>query len=310
LVDEVFEHMNTLNLAIFGRYFKKDRYTELQQFFDFLENSDIHFTVYRKFLEDGLRNGLIVSPNTKTFDSYKDFNKHDFDFVVSIGGDGTILMCLEFVREKETPIIGINTGRLGFLAGVPANESINMLDELKKNRFSIDSRTVLKLDSNKPNMFGGVKYALNDFVIHKKDSSSMITIHTFINGEFLNSYWSDGLIISTPTGSTGYNLSCGGPILYPSSASFVITPIAPHNLNVRPIIISDNNVISFQVEGRSTSFLATLDSRSESIESDSELAVCKASFKMNLVRLNNENYLKTLREKLLWGIDNRNFRNT
>ena len=299
-----------MNLAIFGRYFKEERYTELQQFFNYLENSEINFSVYRKFLEDGLRNGLNVSPKTKTFDTYEDFTKTDYDFVVSIGGDGTILMCLEFVREKETPIIGINTGRLGFLAGVSAGDAINMVEELKKGSYSIDSRTVLKLDSNKPNMFGGVKYALNDFVIHKKDSSSMITIHTFINGEFLNSYWSDGLIVSTPTGSTGYNLSCGGPILYPSSASFVITPIAPHNLNVRPIIISDNNVISFQVEGRSTSFLATLDSRSESIESDSELAVSKANFKMNLVRLNNENYLQTLREKLMWGIDNRNFRNS
>jgi NAD+ kinase len=299
-----------MHLAIFGRYFKEERYAELQQFFDYLKTSKINFTVYRKFLEDGLRNGLNVSPNTKTFDTYEDFNKSNFDYVVSIGGDGTILMCLEFVREKETPIIGINTGRLGFLAGVAAKDACHMIDELAKGRYTIDSRTVLKLDSNKSDMFGGVKYAINDFVIHKKDSSSMITIHTFINGEFLNSYWSDGLIISTPTGSTGYNLSCGGPILYPSSASLVITPIAPHNLNVRPIIISDNNVISFQVEGRSTSFLATLDSRSESIESNTELAVSKAGFKMNLLRLNNENYLKTLREKLMWGIDNRNFKNS
>ncbi len=288
-----------MQIAIFGRYFKEERHNELQQFFDYLETKKIEFSVYRKFLEDGLRNGLKVSPKTKTFNNYNDFNKSKFDFVVSIGGDGTILMCLEFVRENETPIVGINTGRLGFLAGVAANESTAMIDDLIKGRFSIDSRTVLKLDSNKPNMFGGVKYALNDFVIHKKDSSSMITIHTFINGEFLNSYWSDGLIVSTPTGSTGYNLSCGGPILYPTSASLVITPIAPHNLNVRPIIISDNNVISFQVEGRSSSFLATLDSRSESIEANTELAVSKANFKMNLVRLNNENYLQTLRQKLI-----------
>lgn len=299
-----------MHLAIFGKYFKEERYAELQQFFDCLKASNIEFTIYRKFLEDGLRNGLNISHQTKTFETYEDFNKANFDFIISIGGDGTILMCLEFVREKETPIIGINTGRLGFLAGVPAKRACNMLIELVKGHYSIDSRTVLKLECNKPDMFGGVKYALNDFVIHKKDSSSMITIHTFINGEFLNSYWSDGLIISTPTGSTGYNLSCGGPILYPSSASLVITPIAPHNLNVRPIIISDNNVISFKVEGRSTSFLATLDSRSESIEANTELAVSKANFKMNLVRLNSENYLQTLREKLMWGIDNRNFKNS
>lgn len=299
-----------MQIAIFGRYFKEERYNELQQFFDYLEEKKISFSVYRKFLEDGLRNGLNISPKTKTFSNYQDFEKAKFDFVVSIGGDGTILMCLEFVRHMQTPIIGINTGRLGFLAGVPTHEACAMIDELDKGRFSIDSRTVLQLESNKANMFGGVKYALNDFVLHKKDSSSMITIHTFINGEFLNSYWSDGLIISTPTGSTGYNLSCGGPILYPSSASLVITPIAPHNLNVRPIIISDNNVISFEVEGRSTSFLATLDSRSESIEASTQLAVRKADFKMNLLRLNSENYLQTLREKLMWGYDNRNFRNS
>jgi NAD+ kinase len=299
-----------MQIAIFGRYFKEERYNELQQFFSYLETKKIHFSIYRKFLEDGLRNGLNISPKTKTFESYHDFEKSNFDFVISIGGDGTILMCLEFIRHLEIPIIGVNTGRLGFLASVPAHEACAMLDELEKNRYSIDTRTVLQLESNKPNMFGGVKYALNDFVLHKKDSSSMITIHTFINGEFLNSYWSDGLIISTPTGSTGYNLSCGGPILYPSSASFVITPIAPHNLNVRPIIISDNNVISFEIEGRSTSFLATLDSRSETIEANTQLAVRKADFKVNLIRLNKENYLQTLREKLMWGYDNRNFRNS
>jgi NAD+ kinase len=299
-----------MQIAIFGRYFKEERYNELQQFFSYLETKKINFSIYRKFLEDGLRNGLNISPKTKTFESYHDFEKSNFDFVISIGGDGTILMCLEFIRHLEIPIIGVNTGRLGFLASVPTDEACAMLDELEKNRYSIDARTVLQLESNKPNMFGGVKYALNDFVLHKKDSSSMITIHTFINGEFLNSYWSDGLIISTPTGSTGYNLSCGGPILYPSSASFVITPIAPHNLNVRPIIISDNNVISFEIEGRSTSFLATLDSRSETIEANTQLAVRKADFKVNLIRLNNENYLQTLREKLMWGYDNRNFRNS
>jgi NAD+ kinase len=153
-----------------------------------------------------------------------------------------------------------------------------------------------------------VNYALNDFVIHKNDSSSMITIHTYVNGEFLNSYWSDGLIVSTPTGSTGYNLSCGGPILYPASASLVITPISPHNLNVRPIIISDNNVISFEVEGRSNVFLATLDSRSETVDHGIQIAVRKADFRFNLLRMNDENYLKTLRTKLMWGYDNRKFR--
>ncbi|MCF8253954.1 MAG: NAD kinase [Bacteroidia bacterium] len=296
-----------MRLAIFGKYFKDDRFNEIQLFFNALISRKIPFSIYRKYYDDCLRNGLHLPNNLTTFNDSKDFDPTIFDVLVSIGGDGTILSSLEILREAPVPVVGVNTGRLGFLAGVAATDSVAMLDELEKGHFSLDKRTLLELSSDKQ-MFGGVKFALNDFVIHKKDSSSMITIHTYINGEFLNSYWSDGLIISTPTGSTGYNLSCGGPILYPASQSFVITPIAPHNLNVRPIIISDQNVISFEVEGRSRSFLATLDSRSESIDNGTQLAIKKADFCLNLLRLNDENYLQTLREKLMWGYDNRNFR--
>lgn len=299
-----------MRVAVFGRYFKEHRFAEIQQFFDALALKKIAHSVYKPYLEDCSRNGVVFSPATGVFLDYESFMSQQMDYLVSIGGDGTILMSLEFVRQSQIPVVGINTGRLGFLAGVPASEGVKMIDELEKGHYSIDARTLLQLESNRDTLFGGVKFALNDFVLHKKDSSSMITIHTYINGEFLNSYWSDGLIVSTPTGSTGYNLSCGGPILYPSSASLVVTPIAPHNLNVRPIILSDNNVISFEVEGRSSSFLATLDSRSESIESNVQLAIRKADFCLNLIRLNNENYLETLREKLLWGYDNRNFRNS
>lgn len=296
-----------MKLAIYGKYFKEDRFNEIQAFFDHLEKTKIPYIIYRKFFEDCLRKGLNLSPQLVKFDSFEDYSTFDIDIVVSIGGDGTILNTLEFIRDKETPVIGINTGRLGFLAGVAVEHAVDMVNDLEKGHYYIDSRTVMQLESDKL-MFGGVNFALNDFVIHKKDSSSMITIHTFINGEFLNSYWSDGLIISSPTGSTGYNLSCGGPILYPASASFVITPIAPHNLNVRPIIISDQNVISFEIEGRSTSFLATLDSRSETIDNRTQLAIRKANFEFKLLRLNQENYLQTLREKLMWGFDNRNFK--
>lgn len=296
-----------MQLAIFGKYFKEDKYAEIQQFFHRLHEKKIPFAIYRKYYEDCLRNGLTIHGNPPTFDDYDDFDSSKFDIMVSIGGDGTILNSLEIIRETPVPVVGINTGRLGFLASVPAEKAAALLDELEKGHFSIDKRTLLELSSDK-NMFGGVKFALNDFVLHKKDTSSMITIHTYINGEFLNSYWSDGLIISTPTGSTGYNLSCGGPILYPASQSFVITPIAPHNLNVRPMIISDQNIISFEVEGRSSTFLATLDSRSESINNRTQLAIKKADFCLNLLRLNNDNYLQTLREKLMWGYDNRNFR--
>jgi NAD+ kinase len=297
-----------MRLAIYGKYFKEEKFVEIQQFFNVLLSSKLPFIIYRKYYEDCLRNGLHLPHGLKTFSGYEDFEASEIDFFISIGGDGTILNSLEIIREAPIPVVGINTGRLGFLAGVAAAGAGSILDDLIKGHYSLDKRTLLELSSDK-NMFGGVKYALNDFVLHKKDSSSMITIHTYINGEFLNSYWSDGLIISTPTGSTGYNLSCGGPILYPASQSFVITPIAPHNLNVRPMIISDQNVISFEVEGRGTTFLATLDSRSESINNRTQLAIKKADFCLNLVRLNGENYLQTLREKLLWGYDNRNFRN-
>lgn len=297
-----------MKLAIYGKYFKDDRFQEIQAFFDFLEQrKGKMFSIYRKFYEDCIRKGLNLKSNQVTFSTHEDLCAFDPDVIISIGGDGTILHALELILHKEIPVIGINTGRLGFLAGVAAEDAIQMLQDLEKGHYYLDSRTVLQLESDR-NMFGGVNYALNDFVIHKKDTSSMMTIHTFINGEFLNSYWSDGLIISSPTGSTGYNLSCGGPILYPASASFVITPIAPHNLNVRPMIISDQNVISFEIEGRSTSFLATLDSRSESIDTKVQLAIRKADFAFKLLRLNGENYLSTLREKLMWGFDNRNFK--
>ena len=294
-------------LAIFGRYFKDEKFAEIQHFFDSLEKKKIDFVIYRKYYEDCLRNGLNLQAKIKTFDTHSDFISHKFDYLISIGGDGTILSSIEYIRETELPVVGINTGRLGFLAGVSAHNASKAIDDIEKGHYSIDSRTVLQLESN-AEIFSGVKFALNDFVIHKKDTASMVTIHTFINGEFLNSYWSDGLIISSPTGSTGYNLSCGGPILYPSSESFVITPISPHNLNVRPIIVSDKNIISFEIEGRSSSFLATLDSRSESINHNVQLAIRKADFKFNLVRMNEENYLSTLRQKLMWGYDNRNFR--
>ena len=294
-------------LAIFGRYFKDEKFTEIQHFFNSLEKKKIDFVIYRKYYEDCLRNGLNLQAKIKTFDTHADFISYKFDYLISIGGDGTILSSIKYIRETELPVVGINTGRLGFLAGVSAQNACKAIEDIEKGHYSIDSRTVLQLESN-VEIFSGVKFALNDFVIHKKDTASMVTIHTFINGEFLNSYWSDGLIISSPTVSTGYNLSCGGPILYPSSESFVITPISPHNLNVRPIIVSDKNIISFEIEGRSSSFLATLDSRSESINQNVQLAIRKADFKFNLVRMNDENYLSTLRQKLMWGYDNRNFR--
>lgn len=293
-----------MKLAIYGRVYKKEYQVQLQLLFDYLNQHEVSFFVEESFLIQCKQAELRIKEEN-SFDSHESLKKLAPDYMVSIGGDGTMLDTLTYVRDLETPVLGINSGRLGFLAGVGMENATKALDNLRKGHYQIDERSVLELESN-VTLFDGVKYALNDFVIHKKDSSSMIIIHSYINGEFLNSYWSDGLIISTPTGSTGYSLSCGGPIMYPSSASFAVTPVAPHNLNVRPIIVSDENVLSFEIEGRATSYLVSLDSRSESINSHVQLAIKKAPFKFNLIRFNDENYLNTLRQKLMWGVDNRN----
>ncbi|MBK8847066.1 MAG: NAD kinase [Bacteroidetes bacterium] len=231
--------------------------------------------------------------------------KNKADFLFSIGGDGTILDTITMVQDSGMPVLGINTGRLGFLSSINKNEAASAIESLKKGLYSLDKRALLRLESNK-NIFGKTFYALNELTIHKKDSATMMIVHTFLNGEYLNSYWADGLIIATPTGSTGYSMSCGGPIIMPQSENFVITPIAPHNLNVRPIIVSDKSVISVEVEGRSQYFQASLDSRTVTIDSSIQLAVRKEDFTLNLVRLDNENFLSTLRHKLNWGMDLRN----
>lgn len=231
--------------------------------------------------------------------------KSDIDFLISIGGDGTILDTLTLVQDSKVPVLGLNTGRLGFLTGASAEKTRSAIEEIIKGHYTLDNRAVLKLKTNK-NLYGDLNFALNEFTVHKKDSSSMIKIHTYLNGEYLTTYWSDGLIISTPTGSTGYSLSCGGPILAPQSGNFVITPIAPHNLNVRPMVVSDQNVISLEVEGRSQFFLAALDSRSVTVDSSTQFAVWRADFEFYIVRLYDDNFQKTLRNKLNWGFDSRN----
>jgi len=230
--------------------------------------------------------------------------KRKVNFLLSLGGDGTILETLSIIKNTGIPVLGINMGRLGFLASTVQEEYQSAIKQLLKGKYSISSRTLLQLDSSEKIFDYNV--GLNDFVIHKTETSSMITVKTYLNGEFLNSYWADGLIIATPTGSSGYSLSCGGPILFPGSSSFAITPIAPHNLNVRPIVISDQNVLSFKVEGRSHRFLTSIDSRSESITPNVEIAIKKADFCFNLIRLEGQNFHTTLRNKMMWGVDRRN----
>ncbi|MDO8995855.1 MAG: NAD kinase [Sediminibacterium sp.] len=238
------------------------------------------------------------------FSGYEDLGE-SVDCVISLGGDGTMLDTITLIREKNIPVLGINFGRLGFLASISREELATAVDALVNHTFIIDKRTLIHLDSNTP-LFEDAPFALNEFTIHKKDTSPMIKIHTYMNGEFLNTYWADGLIVSTPTGSTGYNLSCNGPILFPDSSSLVITPICPHNLNVRSIVIPDNNIISFEVEGRADEFIVALDARRELVPKSVQLAVRKEAFNISLIRLNENTFLSTLRTKLTWGLDKRN----
>jgi len=203
------------------------------------------------------------------------------------------------------PILGINLGRLGFLATVSKEQITSAIELLVKGGYSVDDRSTLRLESDPP-LFGDIPFALNDFTILKRDTSSMITIHTFVNGAYLNTYWADGLVVSTPTGSTGYSLSCGGPIVFPNSNNLVVTPVAPHNLNVRPLVLADSATISFEVDGRADNFLCTLDSRHEIITSDNKIAVRRGDFPIKVVQLQDDSFLDTMRNKLTWGVDLRN----
>jgi NAD+ kinase len=276
---------------------------DIQLFFDELDKEDIIPVVYQNFLDE-IKGHITLPSSTTTFSSSLDLSS-DIDFFVSLGGDGTLLDTVTLVRNKNIPILVINFGRLGFLASIGREEVSEVVKALSRRSFIIDKRSLVHLDANLP-LFGDVPYGLNEFVIHKQDIAPMVKIHTYLNGELLNTYWADGLILSTPTGSTGYSLSCQGPIVFPEASSFVLTPIAPHNLNVRSIVVPDNTIISFEVESRSPYIICALDSRREIVDKSVLLAVRKESFMLSLVRLNENNFLQTLRNKLSWGLDKRN----
>ncbi|MCH8902516.1 MAG: NAD kinase [Bacteroidetes bacterium] len=292
-----------MKIAVYGKTLKEDDITYIQQLFDILAEKKFEVVVYDDYFKL-LRKSIKFSQEVKAFKNYDDVH-NDTDYLFSLGGDGTILDALSIVRDSNIPIMGINIGRLGFLASIGKEDIKKAVEHVEKGTYVLDKRSLLRLESNKP-LFGDVNYALNDFTIHKKDTSSMITIHTYINGDYLNTYWADGIIVSTPTGSSGYSLSCGGPIIFPNSNNFVITPVAPHNLNIRPIVVSNESVISFTIEGRNENFLCTLDSRFETIDSTFQLAVRKEEFEVSLIRLDDENFLTTLRNKMMWGFDKRN----
>jgi NAD+ kinase len=275
----------------------------IQLFFDELNKEGIVPVIFQPFFNEA-KPHLSLSENTETFSSHADLTD-EIDFLISLGGDGTLLDTVTLVRDKNIPVVGINFGRLGFLASIGRDELVDAVKALARRSYIIDRRTLIHLDSNVP-LFNDVPYALNEFAIHKRDTSPMVKIHTYLNGELLNTYWADGLILATPTGSTGYSLSCAGPVVFPDACSLVLTPIAPHNLNVRPIVIPDNTIISFEVESRADDIICALDSRREIVDKNVLLAVRKENFMLNLVRLNENNFLQTLRNKLSWGLDKRN----
>ena len=292
-----------MKVAIYSRGGENVQSADLQNLTDELAKVRINPVVHEDlFLQ--LSHDLTDASSINTFRDSEDLDD-TFDCMISLGGDGTLLDTVTLVRDKNIPVLGINFGRLGFLASLGKENLETVVQALANHSYVVDQRTLIHMDANIP-LFGDTPYGLNEFAIHKRDTSSMIKIHTYLNGEFLNTYWADGLIVATPTGSTGYSLSCNGPVVFPDSRSFVITPVAPHNLNVRPIIVPDNNIISFELEGRTDQFICTLDSRKEFVDRNVQLAVKKEDFTISLVRLHEKNFLQTLREKLAWGFDTRN----
>jgi NAD+ kinase len=292
-----------MKIAIYSRGIENNQIKDIHQLFDELISNGAEPVFFQDFFNQ-FYSAVNLENNYSTFNSFEDLDE-SIDCMISLGGDGTLLDTVTLVRHSGIPILGINYGRLGFLANIGKDEIHSAIDAIINRKYVLDKRSLIHLEANVP-LFGETPYALNDFSIHKKDVSPMIKIHTYLNGEFLNTYWADGLIVSTPTGSTGYSLSCGGPVVFPDSSSFVITPIAPHNLNIRPIIVPDNTIVSFELEGRTDGFVCTLDSRREIISKEVQLAIKKESFDINLIRMNENNFLQTLREKLSWGLDKRN----
>lgn len=294
-----------MKVAVFGRFYNKTTTTSVETLFNYLLKKDIEAYIETEF------SNLIKSEsqNQKDYSSFKTFDTLDksFDLLVSVGGDGTILRAITFVKDFDIPIIGINTGRLGFLATIQVDEIENAIQNIIDGKYRISERSLLSVETTPENKdITSLNFALNEIAVSRKNTTSMITVETHLNGEYLTSYWSDGLIISTPTGSTGYSLSCGGPVITPGTNSFVLTPIAPHNLSARPLVIPDSTEIQLKVDGREEQHLVSLDSRIATLDNGTIIKIKKADFKIKMIDLLNESFLVTLRKKLLWGEDKRN----
>lgn len=291
-----------MRVAVHGKEFNRQLAPVILRIFEVLAHHKVDIWVSSKF-NQYLKPALFKSFKIRLYEPGESLK--NIGFMISIGGDGTLLESVTHIGKTEIPILGINTGRLGFLATISKDETERALEKVLAGVYTLDKRAILKLETD-ADIFGNLNFALNDFTVVKKDTSSMITIHTYIDGEFLNSYWADGIIVATPTGSTGYSLSCGGPLIFPRSGNLVITPISPHNLTVRPIVVADNAEITFKIEGRSRKFLVSLDSRIASVDASVNLRITKGDFKVNLIQLEDQHYFKTLRQKLNWGLDARN----
>lgn len=294
-----------MRIAIYGREFQPSVIAHVKHLFKYLVGKKVDIWVYDpfyKFLTTQFECGF----NFLTYHTYEEI-KDNIDVMLSLGGDGTMLSAVSLIKDSGIPIAGINFGRLGFLASINKNDFEYAIEDILNHRYDIQKRVLLSVESEQINLFEGNHYALNDITVFRYDSSAMITVNARINGELLNSYWADGLIIATPTGSTAYSLSCGGPIIMPESGNFVITPISPHNLNVRPIVISNQFTLELEIESRSDQYILSCDSKNTSIDTSVKLTIKQAPFAINLIRLPQESFFSTLREKLLWGIDVRNY---
>jgi len=292
-----------MNIALFGKTISEDTKPYIQQIVNKLEAVDAKIMVFAPYYYT-IKSEIVFNSEVNIFDNHNDL-RDKVDFLFSIGGDGTLLDTLTLVRDSGIPIIGINVGRLGFLSSISKNEICKAIDNIISGDYLIDKRSLLKVKEPK-NLFGELNYGLNELSVSRRESASLMVIHVYVDDIFLNSYWADGIIVSTPTGSTAYSMSCGGPFITPGSKNFVITPIATHNLTVRPVVISDNCKIRIKAEGRDKNFFVSLDSRFEKIDSSMEIEIEKCDFEVNLVQLENKDFFSAIREKLKWGLDVRN----
>lgn len=291
-----------MTIAIFGSPYPEHFKKYIQHLIKRLESEHIKIIIEEDF-NGFLQNSIRFTSNIDTFNSPESLSDST-DLLFSIGGDGTLLKAVTFVKDSNIPIMGINTGRLGFISSISAGQIDDAINDILKKNYSVNERALLELYTEKK-LFKDKNFALNEVAISKKDTSSMIRIDAYVDNEFLNTYWADGLVVSTPTGSTGYSLSCGGPIIMPGTNNIIITPNAPHNLNVRPIVINDTSIIKLKVEDRDQLALVSLDSRSRAFDSNTELIIKKSDFKIRLIQPQNNSFTATIRNKLMWGLDKR-----